>query len=1074
MSSVAEARQAIYNRLASAPVYHPASADLFTDWRLQGGDIVTVKSDSESYSLPVFGMRVKWTGTTRVSIQSSGNEQRDSIEKMSQAKAATKESQYRRGVGYSSKLEEIHRDLYSEDGQLHSSIFASASVIMTQVENTASGLSSQIVQTAGEIRSDVSAANSQIYSYVRQTASGIMSELANTEEGLYNYTNATASGTRQIIINTTNRTWVQEDDPTTAAGGGHTPKTGDMWVESTHQGTWDGAEGFDWEHDEQFDWSQIQGAKIWGWANNKWELVSDQQQVVSYTDVVNTAEYFVNQKIKGIVNDEGMLEVYLSKLEQTAQEIRSEVAIADSSVYSYIHQTATNIDLAVSNRPTTVVSKTQPTTISGRAPKNDDIWIQSKSDFKMTWDAVLDDDWGNDEDLDWGEIANTTIYVYKDGKWVVAQDGTVVAEDADLQVLSSTIDMNVKRYQTLDGKVEAHYAGLKVDAQQIRTYVQNRTAELGSEITQTAREIRAEVHASGSSLYSFISMTATQIRSEVGNAKSDMFSTITQTASQIRTEVNASKSQIYSSITQTASSIRLEVADARSDMSSSITQTASQIRSEVNSSKSQIYSSITQTASSIRLEVADARSDLSSSITQTASQIRSEVSNSVSNLTSSINVQANRISLVVEGTGANAKIKPAAIVTAINNGASSVIISANHINLDGYVKATDITANYIKGKIGDIDEVVMLNAYVTGNMKVRNGAGNQQNVNASIWDLDLSLSGNTYTLKRKRISDTDWVTVGTFSRATSLSGAWSSNTYTVTASPQGSTISVAPFVQPISSQGGVYVDLYVATGKSTSPGYDTHGTAKKLYLVKSGLTVTLKDQNSASSGSSFASITCSDGNLAAGNIKSGVSIFGVTGTYDVTLTDASWSNGNPYYDGSSNTVSVSTSGRASAITRSIPVTISEGAWSNGSKNIDITTINGSVVARKWISVPSIAVSFDCTDIGADAESNDNVIYGYAWHGSTYVGGSSQVIHMGTGSWSSGRIGVTSRLNDGNGKVIDRVYVSIPKPVSLQINRTNYSTSGKYEVGSFSKSRLSGNTYMTFTVGGKECYIVVNA
>lgn len=804
----------------------------------------------------------------------------------------------------------------------------------------ADGMNSAISQTASEIRSEVSSANSQIYTYIKQTNSGIESRIVDAEQGLYNYTNETASGIRRVIINSTNQTWVQEYDPTTEAGGSHSPKDGDIWVESTHQGTWEGAEGFDWEHDEQFDWGQIQGAKIWIWANNKWELASDQQQVVSYTDVINTADHFVQQKIKGIINDEGMLEVYLSKLEQTATEIRSEVAMSDSSIYSYIHQTATNIDLGVSNRPTSIVSNTRPIKINGRDPKNGDIWIGSKNQFKQTWEAVLDDDWGNDEDLNWGEISNSTIYIYKDGEWIPAIDNTVVAEDADITVANGMIDMNAKRIKTVDGKVEAYYANMRVDAEQIRSYVQNRTSDLGTEIKQTAREIRAEAHAAGSSLYSFISMTATQIRAEVGDLENDVFSAITQTASQIRSEVNASKSQFYSSITQTASSIRMEVAssvsglsssitqtakqirtevnaanskvysnitqtatsirsdvandiagvnssisqtagqirtevnaanskiysnitqtatsirtevgNAKSELSSNITQTASSIRSEVNAANSKVYSSITQTASSIRLEVASAKSSLSSSITQTASTIRSEVNaanskvyssinqtassirlevasaksslsssitqtastirsevnsanskiyssinqtassirmevaSAVSGLNSSIDVQKNRISLVVEGTGSNAKIKPASIVSAINNGESSVIISASHINLNGYVKASDITADYIKGKIAAISEMTILRANAT-TLTIKAAGGSTMNLNTAIYDMRITQDGDVYTLQRKRISNSEWVDVGSFSRATTLSGAWSSGKLTVTASPQGAT-----------------------------------------------------------------------------------------------------------------------------------------------------------------------------------------------------------------------------------------------------------------------------------------------
>lgn len=61
---------------------------------------------------------------------------------------------------------------------------------------------------------------------------------------------------------------------------------------------------------------------------------------------------------------------------------------------------------------------------------------------------------------------------------------------------------------------------------------------------------------------------------------------------------------------------------------------------------------------------------------------------------SKLNVQADRISLVVEGTGSNAHIKAAQIVTAINSqtGQSVIKLSADVIDLDGYVTASELAA----------------------------------------------------------------------------------------------------------------------------------------------------------------------------------------------------------------------------------------------------------------------------------------------------------------------------------------------------------------------------------------------
>ena len=72
-----EAEQAIYDRLRAAGRYHPASANLFTDdWALEPGDVVTVQSEGDDYSMPVFSMSLDWNGSSMVSVESTGNKER--------------------------------------------------------------------------------------------------------------------------------------------------------------------------------------------------------------------------------------------------------------------------------------------------------------------------------------------------------------------------------------------------------------------------------------------------------------------------------------------------------------------------------------------------------------------------------------------------------------------------------------------------------------------------------------------------------------------------------------------------------------------------------------------------------------------------------------------------------------------------------------------------------------------------------------------------------------------------------------------------------------------------------------
>ena len=73
MSEPAAAAANIFDRLTNSPCFHPAHADLFTDWNLQAGDIVTVRSGSESYAVPVHSMKLKWSGAPRVTVEATGN-----------------------------------------------------------------------------------------------------------------------------------------------------------------------------------------------------------------------------------------------------------------------------------------------------------------------------------------------------------------------------------------------------------------------------------------------------------------------------------------------------------------------------------------------------------------------------------------------------------------------------------------------------------------------------------------------------------------------------------------------------------------------------------------------------------------------------------------------------------------------------------------------------------------------------------------------------------------------------------------------------------------------------------------
>lgn len=218
---------------------------------------------------------------------------------------------------------------------------------------------------------------------------------------------------------------------------------------------------------------------------------------------------------------------------------------------------------------------------------------------------------------------------------------------------------------------------------------------------------------------------------------------------------------------------------------------------------------INQNAEEISLEAIRARgaeNELSSRLTVTAEEITAEVTRATSaesSISGRLTVEAGKITQIVSAVGANGQVTAASIVLAINEstGSSEAKIDADHVYIgnsksttiiNGKCSLSDVTASYISSQLLNAGHITVNGMTVVGDLYVSTGQ-HSQNVTAAIWDLNIAQSGNTYTLQRKRMSDGSWVDVGTFSRATTLSGAWSGGTLTVSASPQGNTFTADLF-----------------------------------------------------------------------------------------------------------------------------------------------------------------------------------------------------------------------------------------------------------------------------------------
>lgn len=115
-------------------------------------------------------------------------------------------------------------------------------------------------------------------------------------------------------------------------------------------------------------------------------------------------------------------------------------------------------------------------------------------------------------------------------------------------------------------------------------------------------------------------------------------------------------------------------------------------------------------------------SSVKSSVTQTAQQIELRVQGvetDLGELESTVTQTANSISAIVSNVGSGGNVTAASIVAAINRAGSSVQISADHVDISGFVTFTDLEREgwtTINGSNITTGEIRAINFYASGSM----------------------------------------------------------------------------------------------------------------------------------------------------------------------------------------------------------------------------------------------------------------------------------------------------------------------------------------------------------------------
>ena len=791
----------IYNRLNNAPKYHPLTAETFADWAMEAGDLVTVSRDGNSYTSPVSTSRMVWRGRQQINIESTGSKERPAISKVSRQKysgsrgagAAIANNNYiynevgtkaRVFVSYTDPAltnEVSEGDFWVKSNEtetwndLAASTWTYSSVFnwndykgalvyvrdskgtwrLVGDQQTLLDHSTRIEQDENHISliaQDVEKVGDTVYrnyAELKVEQEKISADVVNAYAGLESHITQTASSIRLEVAN--NYAGLNSSITQTAS-------SIRMEVNADYQGLQSSitqtASSIRMEVNNNYAGlsSAITqtASSIRSEVNNNYNGLSS-----AITQTASSIRSEVNNNYKGLS----------STITQTASSIVAEVRADYAGLSSAVTQTASTFNVEVGKRARVYVMYSDPA-LAGEDVSEGDFWV--KSNETETWNDMASTSWTYSSTFNWNDYKGALVYVRdsKGGWRLISDQQTMLDHTTRIEQDEDHISLIAQDVQRIDGNVYRNYAELKVEQDKISADVVNAVNGLESHITQTASSIRLEV----------------------ANNYAGLSSSITQTASSIRMEVNADYQGLQSSITQTASSIRLEVNNNYAGLSSSITQTSSSIMMEVNNNYAGLNSAITQTASSIRSEVNSKYDGLSSSITQ----------------------QKDRIDLVVEKKNGQNVIKAASIVTAVNDSGSSVVISADHIDLDGYVTVSDMEA--LSLLIHEVTTTKLTTEHLVVNDDIKFAGSLKFSTGTGYYDLTDPLmavqidgpTNNVYKLQYKRSSDSTWQDAQSFSRATSLSGAWSGSTYTVTATPQGNKISATVGTRLYASNGSYY------------------------------------------------------------------------------------------------------------------------------------------------------------------------------------------------------------------------------------------------------------------------------
>jgi len=302
-----------------------------------------------------------------------------------------------------------------------------------------------------------------------------------------------------------------------------------------------------------------------------------------------------------------------------------------------------------------------------------------------------------------------------------------------------------------------------------------------AKIDLTEETLRAEFMNAADSLRSELEMSAASLRAEFENLNNSTRSELLITSESLRAEFTNEINSTRSELLITSESLRTEFTNEINSTRSELQITSESLRTEFTNEINSTRSEFQITSQSMRLEFQNEINSTRSELQITSESLRSTISNTASGLQSQINQNAGQIAL---------RVAKGDVGTQLAVELGNVSISGGNLVVDGYVKASELTATYINSLFSG-SQVFSSNYAFIRNLECTNFTQGEYTMDLSdaVSNVKVELSsGNTYTLYKKHFYSSDWVSAGNFSRAvTSIDWSWSGGMAKAVLTPQNQT-----------------------------------------------------------------------------------------------------------------------------------------------------------------------------------------------------------------------------------------------------------------------------------------------